>query len=108
MTTVLNFDDYIIIAVLIGFFSGGTRYALERLDPLGKLNARKLDAIIKHFNISAPAISAPGALSPEVREHVIEGRTLDAIKEYRAETGASLREAKSAIDEHLNQARTSR
>ena len=105
MIPVLNFSDYMIIAVLIGLFGGGSRYAIGRLDPLGKLNARKLDALIKHFNIPAPTISTLGALSPEVRKLAGEGRTLDAIKAYRAETGAGLKEAKIAVDDYLIQTR---
>lgn len=99
MTSVLNFNDYVIIAVLIGIFGGGTRYALGRLDPLGRSNARKLDAIIKHLGIAMPAVSAPCALSPEVQKLAAAGHTIDAIKEYRGETGAGLKEAQSAVDD---------
>jgi hypothetical protein len=103
MTTVLNLSDYIIIAGLIGVF-GGIRYLRGQVDPLGKANARKLDAIIEYFNIPVQAVSRPGALSPEVQKLASEGRVLDAIKEYRDETGAGLKEAKSAVDDYLSQA----
>lgn len=93
----LNFGDFIVIAALIAFF-GGARYALTRNDPLGTQNARKLDAIIKHLNIQMPAIRQPGALSDDVQKLLLADRRIDAIKAYRVETGAGLKEAREAVD----------
>ena len=45
-----------------------------------------------------PAPSAAAAPNPELLELVHEGRVIDAIKLYREQTGASLLEAKQAID----------
>jgi ribosomal protein L7/L12 len=52
---------------------------------------RKLDSIMDHLGIPAPEL-------PEVIRHVDNGRKVEAIRAYRQETGASLVEAKQAVD----------
>jgi hypothetical protein len=54
---------------------------------------RKLDLLMAHFGIDQPEPY------PEVMRHIDAGRRLDAIKAYRAATGAGLVEAKEAVDE---------
>jgi hypothetical protein len=47
---------------------------------------------------SAPATPAPAGYSPELMAAIQRGRMIEAIKIYRDLTGASLREAKSAVE----------
>lgn len=54
---------------------------------------RKVDLIIEHLGIEGV-----DELSPEVRAALQAGRKIEAIKLYRAETGAGLREAKEFIE----------
>ena len=46
----------------------------------------------------APPPTGQTALSPAVLDLLQQGNELEAIKQYRAETGLSLGEAKAAID----------
>jgi ribosomal protein L7/L12 len=52
---------------------------------------RKLDLIMDHLGIPVPEVA-------EVIRHVDNGRTVEAIRAYRQQTGASLLEAKQAVD----------
>lgn len=52
---------------------------------------RKLDLVIDHLGIVAPE-------DPEVVRHVDNGRTVEAVRAYRKQTGAGLLEAKQAVD----------
>lgn len=82
---------------------------------------RKLDAIIAHFGIGAaprdavatgqagappaprgvPAVYAPldPRGMPTVVEWIRRGKLINAIKAYRDQTGAGLKEAKGAVDD---------
>jgi hypothetical protein len=55
---------------------------------------RKLDLVIDHLGIQEPEWSGPAAALQELRA----GRKIEAIKAYREATGASLREAKDAVE----------
>ncbi|MEV4508618.1 ribosomal protein L7/L12 [Dactylosporangium sp. NPDC049525] len=55
---------------------------------------RKLDLVIDHLGIVEPETGAPAA----VMQELLAGRKLQAIKVYRAATGAGLREAKDAVE----------
>jgi ribosomal protein L7/L12 len=55
---------------------------------------RKLDLILDHLGIIGPASDVPAAVVQEL----LAGRKLQAIKMYRAATGASLREAKDVVE----------
>lgn len=55
---------------------------------------RKLDRIMSHLGIADDA----DAHDP-VRELLLQGRKIDAIKAYRERTGAGLKDAKDAVDE---------
>lgn len=52
---------------------------------------RKVDLVMDHLGL------VPAA-DPEVVGHVDGGRTIEAVRAYRARTGASLLEAKQAVD----------
>ena len=55
---------------------------------------RKLDRIMSHLGIADDA----DAHDP-VRELLLQGHKIDAIKAYRERTGAGLKDAKDAVDE---------
>ncbi|MET7423540.1 hypothetical protein [Dactylosporangium sp. NPDC005555] len=55
---------------------------------------RKLDLVMDHLGIREPEPRVPDAVLREL----LAGRRIQAIKEMRAATGASLREAKDAVD----------
>jgi ribosomal protein L7/L12 len=52
---------------------------------------RKLDLVMDHLGIAEPE-------EPEVVRHLENGRTIEAVRAYRERTGASLIEAKQAVD----------
>ncbi|MEU1395096.1 hypothetical protein ABZ403_03370 [Micromonospora zamorensis] len=52
---------------------------------------RKLDLVMDHLGIVAPVES-------EVVRHLESGRAIQAVRVYRQQTGASLVEAKQAVD----------
>ena len=54
----------------------------------------KLDLVLDHLGIREPEPDAPAV----VLQELLAGRKLQAIKVYRAATGASLREAKDAVE----------
>jgi ribosomal protein L7/L12 len=52
---------------------------------------RKLDLMMNHLGIAAPE-------DPVVLRHLADGRRVEAVRAYREQTGASLLEAKQAVD----------
>ena len=75
----------------------------ERLSQLAQdigLLERKTDFILKALNLTY--IDDPGASIPpelaEVYALVRQGKKIQAIQEYRKQTGAGLGQAKSAVD----------
>lgn len=67
----------------------------RRLGALSRLEA-KLDALLKHHGIRFdPYAEVP----PTVLDALRRGKKIDAIKEYRAATGAGLQEAKDFVEE---------
>ena len=52
---------------------------------------RKLDLVMGHLGIAAPE-------DAEVVRHLENGRTIEAVRTYRKQTGLSLVEAKQAVD----------
>src|SRR5262249_19019814 len=61
-------------------------------------NERKLNALLQHFSIHPPP-----ALSDRVKDLARDPlRKIEAIKVYREETGASLAEAKEAVEAFIN------
>jgi ribosomal protein L7/L12 len=54
---------------------------------------QKIDAILKHLGIEWK-----DHLSERVKELARAGRKIEAIKVYREETGAGLKEAKDAVE----------
>lgn len=67
----------------------------RRLRALSRLEA-KLDVLLKHHGIRFdPYAEVP----PPVLDALRRGKKIDAIKEYRAATGAGLQEAKDFVEE---------
>ncbi len=75
-----------------------------------RLRVRELEGLVDHLAARAGVGKAeldrlrsdiePG-ITDTVRTLVAQGKTIAAIKEYRAVTGAGLKEAKDAIDAHI-------
>ncbi|MEU8820644.1 hypothetical protein [Actinoplanes sp. NPDC048796] len=59
---------------------------------------RKLDLIMRHLDIADPADE-----SPEVLGALMRGQKIQAIKAYREQTGASLADAKNAVEQIAKQ-----
>jgi hypothetical protein len=67
----------------------------SHLQPLSRLEA-KLDALLKHAGIQFdPYADVPQPVIDALRR----GKKIEAIKEYRAATGAGLQEAKDYVEE---------
>lgn len=93
---------YLVVAA-IGFALG--RFSAFRARPsddaeIPARNARTLDAIAAHLGIAREATAASGKLSPAVRTLADQGDVIEAIKRYRQETGAGLKESKEAIEDY--------
>ena len=73
-------------------------------DPETLLRIGELERRVRHLyetlNVSDPP-PASTTLSPAVQALVQQDNLIEAIKQYRAETGVSLAEAKAAIDAFL-------
>ncbi|MEV0902083.1 hypothetical protein [Actinoplanes sp. NPDC049802] len=82
-----------ILFVLVGAQLGNA--SRDRARQSARLAAveRKLDLLLARMEIPEPA-----ADYPDVLEHLRNGRKIQAIKAYRAHTGADLAEAKRIID----------
>ena len=65
---------------------------------------RKLDLIMEHLGIRKDE-EVGGELVDEVRALADAGRKIEAIKAHRHLTGASLVEAKRAVEDHINRRR---
>jgi ribosomal protein L7/L12 len=101
LQTVLGLTDFLIVAA-IAFVAGrlGADFGARRGGELDARNARKLDLILQHLGIAADPVSRPGELSAEVRALADAGDKVAAIKRYREETGADLRESNAAIEDY--------
>ncbi|WP_091295738.1 hypothetical protein [Micromonospora halophytica] len=54
---------------------------------------RRLDLVMRHLGVVDEGPALPG-----VREHLLRGEKIKAIRAYRAATGADLRTAKEAVE----------
>jgi ribosomal protein L7/L12 len=74
-----------------------TRIALleRRVSRLSTLDA-KLDALLKHARIDFDPYKE---VAPAVTDALRRGKKIEAIKHYRAASGADLREAKEFVEE---------
>ena len=78
-----------------GWGGGQTRRLESRIARL----ERMLQALLEHLDVPFDDKQAlQGTTSARVRELVQAGHTIEAIKQYRQETGVGLAEAKEMID----------
>lgn len=54
---------------------------------------------MKHLDLPEPAVSRPGALSQQLLALLRAGDRIEAIKRYRQETGADLRQTRATLDQ---------
>jgi ribosomal protein L7/L12 len=57
---------------------------------------RNVNAIMQHLGMAVPTVNTTASL--EVQELARSGQKIQAIKQYRQETGADLATAKAAVD----------
>lgn len=102
----LEFFDFAIIAFIVLVFGGaGAAYASLRPADAARLARleRKIDAILRHLNITYVDPASPEGLSAEVQHLANDpGRKIQAIKLHREQTGLGLRDAKEAVEAYLN------
>ena len=101
---VLEFGDYAIIAGIVTIFAGGAAYTARQRTDLFRLERQldslqqKMDALLKHQGIELPA-PPPSGLSPQVERLALDPQgKIAAIKLYREQTGAGLKEAKDYVE----------
>ena len=96
-------DSYLVgsVIVMVALVAVFMRMASleQRFRAFSKIDAKldaKLDALLKHAGISFdPYKEVP----PAVAEALQRGKKIEAIKHYRAATGADLRQAKEFVEE---------
>ena len=83
----------LVIATIGSVAAAAGAWFQERRSSARQLAAivRKVDRVIDHLGIADPE-------EAEVVRHVENGRTVEAVVAYRKQTGASLLEAKQAVD----------
>ena len=100
MNITLTLGDFLAMAAVVAVVVRGSQFYIERPTPQQLRMQRQLDAIMSHLGLPEPAVSRAGALSPQVVALITDGRRIDAIRLYRQETGAGLKEAKDAVELH--------
>lgn len=88
------FETTLLVIATIGSVAAAAgAWFQERRSSAAQLTAvqRRLDLLMDHFGIAAPE-------EAEVLRHLENGRTIEAVRAYRKHTGASLLEAKQAVD----------
>ena len=83
----------LVLVVLVA--GSGRRAAAEYQTRRLAAIERKLDLVIEHLGLQEPGLDAPAAVVQEL----LAGRKIQAIKVYREATGATLKEAKDAVEE---------
>ena len=63
----------------------------------------KIDRILDHLGLPHDDLTGDPGLTSVVRELADKGQKIQAIKAYRAQTGAGLKESKDAVEEYLGQ-----
>jgi hypothetical protein len=85
----------VVLGLLLLMFGSSSRSRREQARTAARLAAieNKLDAVIAHLGAIVPESSYP-----TVETLIQDGRPVDAVRQYRAETGADLLTAKHAVD----------
>ncbi|GIE45481.1 hypothetical protein [Actinoplanes lobatus] len=84
---------FLILFVLVGAQLGNASRDRARTSARLAAVERKLDLLLAHLNVADP-----DSAYPDVLDHLRNGRKIQAIKAYREHTGATLADAKAAID----------
>jgi len=98
MNITLTLGDFLAIAAIVVIFARGSHAYLGRPSREQLRMQRQLDAIMSHLGLAEPAASGHGMLSNPVAALVKAGRTIEAMKLYRQESGEGLKEAKAAVE----------
>lgn len=69
-------------------------------DRLARIEAR-LNLIMQHLNIEYRDPADPASLPDEAKARADEKKKIQAIKVYRQHSGASLRDAKTAVESYM-------
>ncbi|MCU7723802.1 hypothetical protein ODJ79_08765 [Actinoplanes sp. KI2] len=88
------FETTLLVIATIGSLAAAAgAWFQERRSTATQLTAiqRRLDLVMNHLGIAAPE-------EAEVVHHLENGRMIEAVRAYRKHTGASLLEAKQAVD----------
>ena len=90
-----DLTNYAALGLLVCLFAG--MVSMEKRQRLAQRRIeRKLDALMKHLNLELP-----NPLSPEVQKLTREpGQKIAAIKLHREQTGQSLVQAKTEVEEY--------
>jgi hypothetical protein len=92
-------ESLLVMLIIAGALAAAIAARRPAADRPGRALARleaKLDALLKHHGIRFdPYADVPAPVLDALRR----GRKIDAIKEYRAATGAGLQEAKDFVEE---------
>ena len=101
---VLEFVDFLIIGVLMVTLTGGSVYAFFKPTDRARLRRveHKLDLLLKQFDIPVLDPASIAGLSEETRMLADDGKKIEAIRRHREGTGASLKDAKDAVEAYLN------
>ena len=86
--------------MFLDFLIGGAGFSTDDRTWLARVE-RKLDAIIAHLGVVVPTPSPAVGMSPEAIRLADAGEKIQAIKQYREDTGAGLAEAKRAVEEYI-------
>ena len=105
MLAVLEFTDYVVIAVIVAVMVGisalvrGPDIDLQRLERSVRQIQKKLDALLKHHGVELPPPPKSG-MSAELEQMARDpSQKIAAIRLYREENpGVGLREAKERIE----------
>lgn len=93
LTLLLLVGSWLILLMALWSLHTLSRQAKRHAAQLQALD-RRLRLVMDHLGI----VERPPALPAAVLHHLEAGRKLQAIKEYRAATGVSLKEAKDAVE----------
>jgi large subunit ribosomal protein L7/L12 len=86
---------FLVLVLLLGSVLLTVR--VQTLEARVKRLQRGLDSVAEHVGFTLPE-STVGSPSAAVLAFLDQGRKIEAIKQYRVETGAGLKDAKEAVE----------